>query len=171
MEEVILVNENDEEIGAMEKLEAHEKALLHRAFSVILFNSKGEMLIQKRASHKYHSPNLWSNACCSHPRIGESTVSAAIRRTQEEIGITPELKFDFKFIYKIEFDNGLTEHELDYVFVGKTDTQPILNPKEVSAFRYIPLGKLNEEIEKSPENFTFWFKKILKKANFGAWTQ
>src|SRR5688572_9486804 len=119
MQEVILVNEFDEAIGSMEKMEAHEKALLHRAFSVFLFNKKGEMLLQKRAASKYHSPSLWTNACCSHPMPGEETKQAALRRLDEELGFTTSINKAFHFTYKAVFDNGLTEHEFDHVFVGE----------------------------------------------------
>ncbi len=117
MHEVILVNELDEAIGSMEKMEAHEKALLHRAFSVFLFNKNGEMLLQKRAATKYHSPSLWTNACCSHPMPGETTEQAALRRLKEELGFTTNVQKAFHFTYKAVFDNGLTDHEFDHVFV------------------------------------------------------
>ena len=158
MEKVILVNENDQEIGLMEKMEAHEKGLLHRAFSVFIFNSKGEMLLQKRANSKYHSPNLLTNTCCSHPRSGESTLAAANRRLMEEMGMTCELEHAFHFIYKVELDQGLYEHELDHVFIGTSDIEPIINPEEVSEFTYQTTGHILEEIDRNPSDYTEWFK-------------
>lgn len=162
-EEVILVNEADIEIGTCEKLKAHEEGLLHRAFSVILYNSNGEMLLQQRAQSKYHSPGLWTNACCSHPAPGETALEAAHRRLKEEIGIEAQVDFDFKFIYRTVFDNGLTEHELDYVFIGQTDAVPVLNPQEAKSFKYLTIGQLYKEIEEFPERFTVWFKLIMDK--------
>jgi isopentenyl-diphosphate delta-isomerase len=161
MDYVILVDSEDNEIGIMEKLEAHEKGLLHRAFSVFLFNSKGEMLIHQRAFTKYHSPGLWTNACCSHPAPNESILDAAKRRMTEEIGIQTELSQAFSFEYREAFENGLIEHELDHVLVGYTDGKPALNPHEVESFRWITLESLLEEISSAPEKFTVWFRIIL----------
>lgn len=158
MEHVVLVNDKDEEIGVMEKLEAHEKGLLHRAFSVFLFNFKGEMLLQQRASSKYHSPDLWTNACCSHPRPSESINNAAVRRLDEEMGMICELKHVFHFIYKAELDQGLTEYELDHVFIGVTDLLPKINKKEVKAYQYFSTEVIQKEIARKPELFTEWFK-------------
>ena len=135
MEEVVLVNPNDEVLGSEEKIRAHERGLLHRAFSVIIFNNDQEMLIQRRASDKYHSPNLWSNACCSHPRPSEEIMDAVKRRLSEEIGLTSSVEFKFKFQYTVEFDNGLTENELDYVFVGVDDSLPVINEEEASEYK------------------------------------
>ncbi len=160
-EHVILVDELDNEIGIMPKLEAHQKNQLHRAFSVFIWNSKNEMLLQKRASGKYHSPNLWTNACCSHPRQNESTIDAAHRRLQEEIGITTKLTHSFQFIYQVAFDNDLFEHELDHVLIGKNDANPILNIDEVSEFRWVRMEDLQQEIEQAPSTFTYWFKYII----------
>lgn len=160
-EHVILVDELDNEIGTMPKLEAHQKNQLHRAFSVFIWNSKNEMLLQKRASGKYHSPNLWTNACCSHPRQNESTIDAAHRRLQEEIGITTKLTHSFQFIYQVAFDNDLFEHELDHVLIGKYDANPILNIDEVSEFRWVRMEDLQQEIEQAPSTFTYWFKYII----------
>lgn len=158
MEElVILVDEHDEQIGTMEKLEAHQKAVLHRAFSIFIFNSKGYLLLQQRAAHKYHSPNLWTNTCCSHQRPGESTKDAANRRLQEEMGMKCDLKDAFTFIYKTPFDNGLTEHELDHVMVGITDELPVINKDEVASFRYIDMLDLEKEMKDNPSLFTSWF--------------
>lgn len=163
MELVVLVNEADQQIGLMEKLEAHQKGLLHRAFSVFLFNKKGEMLLQKRANTKYHSPNLWTNAVCSHPRNGESYKNGAMRRLNEELGISTEIEEKFHFIYKADVGQNLWEHELDYVFVGIYDGIFKLNPNEVSETRYISLIDLQKEILSNPDNFTEWFKIILNK--------
>ncbi len=163
MELVVLVNEADQQIGLMEKLEAHQKGLLHRAFSVFLFNKKGEMLLQKRANTKYHSPNLWTNAVCSHPRNGESYKNGALRRLNEELGISTEIEEKFHFIYKTDVGQNLWEHELDYVFVGIYEGIFNLNPNEVSETRYISLVDLQKEILSNPDNFTEWFKIILNK--------
>ena len=160
-EHVILVDELDNEIGTMPKLEAHQKNQLHRAFSVFIWNSKNEMLLQKRASSKYHSPNLWTNACCSHPRQNESTIDAAHRRLQEEIGITTKLTHSFQFIYQIAFENNLFENELDHVFIGKYDATPALNLDEVSEYRWVRMEDLQKEIEQAPSTFTYWFKYII----------
>ncbi len=163
MELVVLVNEADQQIGLMEKLEAHQKGLLHRAFSVFLFNKKGEMLLQKRANTKYHSPNLWTNAVCSHPRNGESYKNGALRRLNEELGISTEIEEKFHFIYKADVGQNLWEHELDYVFVGIYEGIFNLNPNEVSETRYISLVDLQKEMLSNPDNFTEWFKIILNK--------
>lgn len=159
---VVLVKENDEVIGTMEKLQAHQNGLLHRAFSVFLFNNKGEVLLQRRAKTKYHSPNQWTNACCSHPRIDETYAQAATRRLKEELGIETEIIEKFHFIYKADVGQGLWEHELDYVFIGTYEGDFHLNPNEVSEVRYISMEQLEKEINQNPENFTEWFKIILK---------
>ena len=159
---VILVNEQDEAIGLMEKMEAHEKGLLHRAFSILIFNSEGEMLLQQRALSKYHSPGLWTNACCSHPRNGETILEAANRRLSEEMGMQTELSVLTHFIYKADFDNGLTEHELDYVVKGITNENPTINPDEVNAFRWISISDLNKWVTTSPTDFTVWFLELFK---------
>ncbi len=160
-EQVILVDEKDQEIGLMEKMEAHQKGLLHRAFSVFLFNSQGDLLLQKRASSKYHSPSLWTNTCCSHPRKNESILDAASRRLQEEMGIQAELQKKFSFIYKAELDQGLTEHELDHVITGIFNEDPIINLDEVEDWKYISITELNLDIKLKPENYTEWFKICL----------
>lgn len=162
MEKVILVNSRDESIGEMEKLEAHEKGLLHRAFSVILFNNKGEMLLQKRADGKYHSAGLWTNTCCSHPRPGEKAEEAAKRRLKEEMDIEAAPEFLYKFIYKTKLDHGLIEHEYDYVFVGTYDGEPTPNPSEVSDWKYVPLETLNKDIANNPHDYTVWFRIIME---------
>ncbi|SHJ55481.1 isopentenyl-diphosphate delta-isomerase [Reichenbachiella agariperforans] len=161
MEEVVLVDHLDNEIGTAEKLTAHRDGSLHRAFSIFLFNSKGEMLLQKRAAGKYHSANLWSNSCCSHPRPAENLADAAHRRMREELGITTDLKWLLSFQYKIDFDNGLIEHELDHVFVGQTDQPMLLNPDEVSEIKYINPEQLKKDIAVHPDQYTFWFKELV----------
>lgn len=163
MEQVILVNEHDEELGLMEKMEAHEKALLHRAFSIFLFNSKDELLLQQRALHKYHSGGLWTNTCCSHPRQGESVIEAANRRLEEEMGMDCAMKQMFHFIYKAELDQGLTEHELDHVVFGYTDKKPNINPEEVMDWKYVKMDQLDKDIKSCPEEYTAWFKIIFEK--------
>ena len=161
-EQVILVNEKDEPIGLMNKLEAHEKAVLHRAFSVFVFNSKGELMIQQRAASKYHSPTLWTNTCCSHPRDNETYEQAAHRRLEEEMGFDCELDYKFNFIYKAHLENDLIEHELDHVFIGTFDDEPKLNPDEVMAYRWVELDDLKKDMEKNPQNYTAWFKIIFE---------
>ncbi len=159
-ERVVLVNPQDEVLGLMEKMQAHENALLHRAFSVFLFNDKGEMLLQQRAAGKYHSPLQWTNACCSHPRENESYLDAAKRRLQEELGISTELTERFNFLYKADVGQGLWEHELDYVFTGEYNGDFALNPEEVADIKYISIDELKREIEEFPERYTEWFKII-----------
>lgn len=161
-EKVVLVTEKDEVLGLMEKMQAHENGILHRAFSVFLYNSKGEMLLQKRAAEKYHSPNQWTNACCSHPRMEETYEQAAKRRIKEELGIDCELEEKFWFIYKADVGQNLWEHELDHVFVGNYEGEFNLNKEEVAEVRYISLENLNIELENNPEKFTEWFKIILE---------
>ena len=158
MNEVILVDENDVEIGQMEKMAAHREALLHRAFSVFIFNRKGEMLLQQRASSKYHSPDLWTNACCSHPMPGETTEQAAHRRLKEELGFDTELEHLFHFIYKTPFDNGLTEHELDHVFVGFYDGSIHPDPAEVKDFCYMKMEAITESLQSYRHKYTTWFQ-------------
>ena len=162
-EQVILVNEKDEPIGLMGKMEAHEKGLLHRAFSVFVFNSKQEVLLQQRAACKYHSPNLWTNTCCSHPRAGETNQQAGERRLQEEMGLQVPLQEVFSFIYKAPFDNGLTEHEYDHVLIGYSDAQPQINPEEVASWKWLSLEAIKEDILQVPEQYTAWFKIIFEK--------
>lgn len=161
-EQVILVNEKDEPIGLMGKMEAHEKGLLHRAFSVFIFNSKQEVLLQQRAACKYHSPNLWTNTCCSHPRAGETNQQAGERRLQEEMGLQVPLREVFSFIYKAPFDNGLTEHEYDHVLIGYSDAQPQINPEEVASWKWLSLEAIKEDILQAPERYTAWFKIIFE---------
>jgi isopentenyl-diphosphate delta-isomerase len=161
MDFVVLVDSQDNEVGIMEKMEAHEKGLLHRAFSIFLFNSKGEMLLQQRALSKYHSPGLWTNACCSHPAPNETTLEAGKRRLQEELGLSTVLVEAFKFEYRATFDNSLTEHELDHVLVGYTDEFPQLNLDEAQDYRWVRWADLLSEMVLYPEKFTVWFKLIL----------
>lgn len=159
--DVILVDEQDNPVGTMEKMEVHQKALLHRAFSVFIFNSKGEMLLQKRSGTKYHSAGLWTNACCSHPRPGETTQFAAQKRLKEEMGFNTELQEVFSFVYRAPFDNGLTEHEFDHVFIGTYDGVINPNPEEVSGYRYQSIDQLKSSISKNPGDYTEWFKIAL----------
>ncbi len=160
-EQVILVNENDEQIGLMPKLEAHEKAVLHRAFSVFILNSNNEIMLQQRAHHKYHSPLLWTNTCCSHQRAGESNIQAGTRRLQEEMGFTASIKELFHFIYKAPFDNGLTEHELDHVMIGYYNGEPKINLDEVESWKWMSIDAVKKEMEQKPEMYTVWFKIIF----------
>ena len=162
-ENVILVNENDEKIGLMPKMEAHKKAILHRAFSVFVFNDKNELMLQQRAQDKYHSPGLWTNTCCSHQRDGESNIEAGIRRLQEEMGFETELKEVGSFIYKAPFDNGLTEHEYDHIMVGYYNQDPMVNPAEVASFKWMPLDDVKVDIACHPDLYTEWFKIIFDK--------
>lgn len=162
-EQVILVNSNDEKIGLMPKMEAHEKGLLHRAFSVFIFNDKNELMLQQRAANKYHSPLLWTNTCCSHQRDGESNLEAGKRRLQEEMGFVCELEEKTSFIYKAPFDNGLTEHELDHVMVGFYNENPTINREEVESFKWMKLQDVKDDIEIRPEIYTEWFKIIFDK--------
>jgi isopentenyl-diphosphate Delta-isomerase len=157
MSEVILVNENDEQVGTMDKLEAHRQAKLHRAFSVFVFNSKGEMLLQQRAAAKYHSAGLWTNACCSHPAPGEDTNMAAQRRLQEEMGFTTSVVRIFDFTYKAEFDNGLVEHEFDHVYLGVYNGAVYPNADEVQDFCFKELDEVRDLMSRQPDEFTAWF--------------
>ena len=167
MEEVkvILVDENDVETGLMGKTEAHEKGLLHRAVSVFIVNSDGEWLLQRRALNKYHSAGLWTNTCCSHPLPGESSVDAAKRRLFEEMGIKCDLVPLFNFTYREILENGLIEHELDYVFLGIADDIPVINDLEVAEFKYFNYREMEIDIKTNPENYTIWFRKIFKQVN------
>ncbi|WP_034921443.1 isopentenyl-diphosphate Delta-isomerase [Gillisia sp. CAL575] len=162
-EKVILVNQKDEPIGLMPKMEAHEKGLLHRAFSVFIFNEKNELMIQQRALSKYHSPGLWTNTCCSHQREGETNIEAGKRRLQEEMGFTAELEDTISFIYKAPFDNGLTEHEFDHILVGNYNEQPNLNPEEAEAWKWMSLDDVARDMVNNPTIYTEWFKIIFEK--------
>jgi isopentenyl-diphosphate delta-isomerase len=161
VEYVILVNDKDQPLGAMEKMEAHEKGVLHRAFSVFVFNSRGQLLLQRRADEKYHSPGLWSNTCCSHPRTGEKTHEAAHRRMEEEMGFDCDLDEAFSFVYKADVGDGLTEHEFDHVFTGTSDQAPTPNPEEVSEWKYVDMDVLVKDMEQRPEDYTVWFRIAL----------
>lgn len=162
-EQVILVDKNDHKIGLMPKMEAHQKAVLHRAFSVFVMNDKGQLLLQQRAASKYHSPLLWANTCCSHQRDGESNLDAGKRRLQEEMGFVTELKEVFSFIYKAPFDNGLTEHELDHVMLGTYNAAPIINKEEVESFKWMKPEDVKQDMSEKPEIYTAWFKIIFEK--------
>ena len=162
-ENVVLVDRNDNPIGLMSKLEAHEKGVLHRAFSVFILNKKGQLMLQRRALDKYHSPGLWTNTCCSHPRESEGNIEAGVRRLKEEMGFTTPLMPMFSFIYKSKFDNGLTEHEFDHVLLGYYDKQPLINKIEVSEWKWMSLDKIILEIKNKPEDFTVWFKIIFER--------
>ncbi|WP_438961992.1 isopentenyl-diphosphate Delta-isomerase [Nonlabens sp.] len=162
-EQVVLVNELDEKVGLMEKIEAHEKALLHRAFSVFILNDKNEIMLQQRAWSKYHSPGLWTNTCCSHQRDGESNIDAGKRRLMEEMGFSTNLKELFHFIYIAPFDNGLTEHELDHVMIGHYNNDPVINPDEVASFKWMTAQDIKEDMDQRPEDYTEWFKIIFDK--------
>ncbi|MBN2422809.1 isopentenyl-diphosphate Delta-isomerase [Candidatus Woesearchaeota archaeon] len=161
MNRVILVDEHDNEIGSEEKLAAHKKAELHRAFSVCVFNSKKELLIQQRSESKYHSPGLWSNTCCSHPQPGEEVIEAAHRRLKQEFGFDCGLKELFTFIYKKDFNNGLFEHELDHVLTGKSDGVPEPNPDEIMEWKWINPEELKKDMIKNPDKYTYWFRFLL----------
>ena len=161
-EKVILVDSNDNPIGLMEKMEAHERAFLHRAFSVFVFNAKGEMMLQRRALDKYHSGGLWTNTCCSHPRDGETVEEAGLRRLQEEMGFQTPLTYGFSFIYHAPLEHGLTEHELDHVLIGYYDGEPVLNTEEVCEWKFISFDALMHNMQESPEQYTAWFKIIMQ---------
>lgn len=161
MEEVILIDSHDNQIGVMEKMQAHREARLHRAFSVFVFNSSNKLMLHKRAPQKYHSGGLWTNTCCSHPRPGEHTEEATHRRLMEEMGFTCLIKKNFHFTYCRKLDNELTENELDHVFTGFYDNDPILNPEEVEDWKWISKKDLLQSIEKTPEIYTEWFKIIV----------
>jgi isopentenyl-diphosphate Delta-isomerase len=156
--DVILVDENDVPVGTMEKMEVHQKALLHRAFSIFIFNSRGEMLLHKRADRKYHSGGLWTNACCSHPGPGEDTLQSAQKRLKEEMGIETKLEEVFDFIYRAEFDNGLTEYEFDHVFTGTYDGKIIPDAEEVSDYCFMKVAEIRNSIQSHPHKYTEWFK-------------
>ena len=160
-EQVILVDEKDNPIGLMGKMEAHEKAILHRAFSVFILNKEGQLMLQQRALHKYHSPGLWTNTCCSHQRMGETNLEAGARRLQEEMGFETPLEELFSFIYKAPFDNGLTEHELDHVLLGHHNAVPEINTEEVASWKWMDLDQVAKEIITMPDQYTVWFKIIF----------
>jgi len=157
-ENVILVDTQDKEIGTMPKLEAHLEGLLHRAFSIFIFNSQGELLLQQRALDKYHSGGKWTNTCCSHPRPGEDTLTAANRRLREEMGMNAELSHAFSFTYQADLLDGLTENEFDHVYFGISDDAPVMNPEEVADYKYLDMSTLSNDIENCPDDYTAWLK-------------
>ena len=156
-DDLILVNERDEQVGTMEKMEAHRKGVFHRAFSVFIFNNNGDMLLQQRADGKYHSAKLWTNACCSHPRPGETALAGAQRRLREELGFAVTLKKAFEFTYRASFDNGLTEHEYDHVFIGEYGGEILPDPAEVKAYCYKSMEIIRKELQETPDKYTAWF--------------
>jgi len=160
-EKVILVNEQDEPIGLMPKMEAHEKGVLHRAFSVFVLNEANEIMLQQRAAQKYHSPLLWTNTTCSHQRQGETNIEAGTRRLREEMGFTTELKELFSFIYKAPFDNGLTEHELDHVMIGYYNEEPNINREEAESWKWMAIDAVKDDMQQHPEQYTVWFRIIF----------
>jgi isopentenyl-diphosphate delta-isomerase len=160
-EKVILVDSQDRPLGLMEKMEAHERALLHRAFSVFIFNNRGEMMLQQRAHSKYHSGGLWTNTCCSHPRDGETVEEAGSRRLMEEMGFQTDLMYGFHFIYKAVLEHGLTEHELDHVLLGFYEDEPQINPEEVADWKWMSFEALIQDIASFPDKYTAWFKIIM----------
>ena len=162
---VILVDKNDNQTGIIGKLEAHRRSLLHRAVSVFVVNLKGEWILQKRASDKYHSNGLWTNTCCTHPAPGQENIKSARQRLREEMGIECNLIELFTFIYKKKLENGLTEHELDHVFYGVSDKDPVINTSEVEDWEAVSFDDLHNAISKYPADYTYWFKKIYKRAN------
>ena len=162
MKEVVLVDREDREIGREEKIKAHKEGKLHRAFSILIFNSKGELLIQQRNPEKYHCGGIWANTCCSHPNPGEDLEAAAYRRLKEECGFDTDLTEKFSFIYRAEFDNGLVEHELDHVFVGLYEGETKPNPEEVSRMKWIKPTELKKLIENKPDDFAPWLKIIIE---------
>lgn len=166
MEEVILVDEHDNPIGVMEKMDAHIRGALHRAFSILIFNSKGEILLHKRAQGKYHSGGLWTNTCCSHPLPNESMKEATNRKLKQEMGIDLFPEFAFKFIYNSALNNELTEYEFDHVYIGHFDGTPDVNPTEVEQWKYISLSDLRYDITLHPDSYTVWFKIILEHPEF-----
>lgn len=157
-EMIILVDNNDIEVGTIEKMEAHVEGKLHRAFSIFVFNSKGEMMLQRRALHKYHSGGLWTNTCCGHPNAGETLDEAVHRRLMQEMGFDCELKEIKSFLYYACLDNKLIEHEIDHIFLGYYDEEPIINKEEVEEWMWISLDNLRKEVEEHPDQFTYWFK-------------
>lgn len=165
-ENLILVDEHDNPMGKLEKSLVHQLGLLHRAFSVFIFNKAGDLLLQQRADEKYHSPGLWTNTCCSHPRFGEQLVDAIKRRLKEEMGMQCGTHFTFSFLYKVKFANGLTEHEYDHVHFGVTDDKPLSDKSEVKDWKYMSLEKLEKDICNNPENYTEWLKICLPKVRY-----
>lgn len=166
MEKVILVDEQDNAVGTMEKLEAHRKGILHRAFSILIFNSQGQLLLQKRSLEKYHSGGLWTNTCCSHPFPGETLEQATQRKLKQEMGIDLQPEFAYKFIYKASLDNDLIEHEYDSVFTGLYDGKPAINKDEVADWKFVDISSLKQDIAENPDRYTYWFKLIVNHPEF-----
>lgn len=160
---VILVDENDQPTGIMPKLQAHERGALHRAFSIFIFDSAGRLLLQKRAAGKYHSGGLWTNTCCSHPAPGEDILDAALNRLFLEMGLKAKLTYLLKFTYKSAYSNRLTEHEIDHIFIGRSDERPVINPEEVSDFKYMSVPEIRRDIRLSPDKYTSWFRIICER--------
>jgi len=164
-EQVILVDTNDNPQGLMEKMEAHEKGILHRAFSIFIFNSKNELMLQQRAFSKYHTPGLWANTCCSHPRDGETLEQATSRRLMEEMGMQCDITKVFSFVYKGDVGQGLIEHEFDHVFIGHSDAQPTINKEEVETWKYASMKDIKADMTKNPEKYTVWFRIAFDEVN------
>ena len=160
---LILVDENDNQIGTMGKMEVHRKGLLHRAFSVFIINEKNELLLQQRAFSKYHSPGLWTNTCCSHQNEGETSIQAAKRRLNQEMGINTSLEFLFSFIYKAEFENGLIEHEFDHVIIGRSNQDPKVDKNEAESWKWVSVDLILKDIEINQDKYTVWFKIIFQR--------
>lgn len=170
-QEVILVDEADCAVGTEEKMKVHEEGLLHRAFSVFIVNSKNELLLQKRAGSKYHSPGLWTNTCCSHPAPGEDLQQSAEKRLMEEMGFSCPLSWLFKFTYRTSFENKLIEHELDHVFIGKCNVQPTPNPAEVESWQWVDIDFLQRDVKNNPQKYTFWLRYVYDRfyGEYTAW--
>jgi isopentenyl-diphosphate Delta-isomerase len=166
MEAVILVDEHDNVVGTMEKLEAHRRGVLHRAFSILLFNTKGQVLLQKRSKNKYHSGGLWTNTCCSHPLPGETLEHATRRKLKQEMGIDLPTEFAYKFMYRAQLDHGLTEYEYDHVYIGQFNDTPRVNADEVEDWKYADLAFLRQDVQQHPERYTYWFRLILNHPEF-----
>lgn len=160
-DKVVLVDIDDKPVGEMDKIAAHQQGALHRAFSVFVFNNQGELLIQQRASSKYHGAGLWTNTCCSHPQWGENVEQSAMERLEFEMGLQCKLKFSHSFIYKSEVENNLIEHEYDHVFIGITNEDPVINPDEVQDFAWVNVNELLDNVKMRPQNYTYWFKLAL----------
>jgi isopentenyl-diphosphate delta-isomerase, type 1 len=158
MEKVVLVDQNDQAIGLMDKMEAHLNPQLHRAFSIFIFNAQGKLLLQQRALSKYHSPGLWTNTCCSHPRDKESLSEATKRRLSEEMGMACDMHEAFSFIYKSNVGQGLTEYEFDHVWIGESDLKPKPNSEEVKSYKYMSISEISKDMKQNPENYTVWFR-------------
>ncbi|MBK78513.1 MAG: isopentenyl-diphosphate delta-isomerase [Flavobacteriaceae bacterium] len=162
-EMLILVDENDNQIGTMGKMEVHRKGLLHRAFSVFIINKKNELLLQQRAFSKYHSPGLWTNTCCSHQNEGETSIQAAKRRLNQEMGISTSLEFLFSFIYRAEFENGLIEHEFDHVIIGRSNQDPKIDKNEAESWKWVSVDLILKDLEINQDKYTVWFKIIFQR--------